>query len=175
MRWRHFELLLAAGLGLAAAARGASGPATNGEPVLAPFELRDQYDRPHRIAFPATNITVLTVADQKGSEQIDGWIAPLKERYGEQIAIAGIADLSRVPGLLRSRVRSAFQKRRQHPVMLDWEGPVARGFHCQKDAANLFVIDRDGRVTSHFTGAAKEASLAALFAAVELARAKTPP
>jgi len=145
---------------------------TNSVPVVAAFELRDQYDALHRIAFPAANVTVLTVADRKGSEQIDGWIAPLKERYAERIAIMGIADMSQVPGLLRSMVKNRFSRRYPHPVMLDWEGLVARGFHYQQDKANLFVIDRDGRVTGHFTGATNEVVLRALFTGVDLALSK---
>src|ERR1700683_1192160 len=90
----------------------ASGAPTNSVPVLASFELRDQYDNPHNISFPATNVTLMTVADRKGSEQIDGWIAPVKERYGERIAIEGIADVSTVPRLLRSMVRKQFKKDR---------------------------------------------------------------
>lgn len=90
-----------------------AAPATppHSEPVLASFELRDQYDIAHKISFPTTHITVMTVADKKGSEQIDGWIAPLKERFGGRIAIEGVADMSKVPGFLRSMVREKFKKR----------------------------------------------------------------
>ena len=115
--------LLFPGLALLNAVCAMGGAQTNCLPALAPFELRDQYNCPHRIFFPAAGVTLLTVADRKGSEQIDGWIGPLKEHYGGRIAIEGIADMSAVPCLLRSMVREQFKKCRAYPVMLDWEGP----------------------------------------------------
>jgi hypothetical protein len=153
----------------------ASGAPTNSAPVLASFELRDQYDNPHTISFPTTNVTIMSVADRKGSEQIDGWIAPVKERYGDRIAIEGIADVSTVPRLLRSLVRKQFKKDRAYPVMLDWDGPVARSFNYQKDKANFFVIDRQGHITGSFSGATNEVALKALFASIDLAIAKSSP
>jgi len=157
---------------LLAAVCAAPGTPTNSEPALAPFELRDQYDVSHKISFPATNVTVMTVADKKGSEQIDGWIAALKERYTGQILIEGIADVSNVPRLLRSMVREQFKKHRKYPVMLDWAGPTVRSFHYHKDEANVFVIDRQGHVTGHFTGTTNEIALNELFLAIDRALSK---
>ncbi len=174
MRFSKLQPIASTALLLLAAVCTAPGTPTNSEPALAPFELRDQYDIRHKISFPATNVMVMTVADKKGSEQIDGWIAPLKERYGARIAIEGIADMSKVPGLLRSMVREQFKKRRTHPVMLDWDGPVSRGFNCHKDEANVFVIDRDGRITGHFTGATNEVALRELFVDVDRVLTKPP-
>jgi hypothetical protein len=174
MRFSNLQPIALAALLLLAAVCTAPATPTNSQPVLASFELRDQYDIARKISFPATNVTVVTVADRKGSEQIDGWIAPLKERYGGRIDIQGVADMSKVPGLLRSMVREQFKKRRTYPVMLDWDGRVARGFNYHKDEANVFVIDRDGRITGHFTGAANEIVLSALFGAVDRALSKPP-
>ena len=172
MHFSNLQPIALTALLLLAAVCAAPATPTNSEPVLASFELRDQYDIAHTISFPATNVTVITVADKKGSEQIDGWIAPLKERYGGRIDIEGVADMSRVPGFLRSMVRERFKKRRTYPVMLDWDGPVARGFNYRKDEANVFVIDRDGHVTGHFTGATNEVALRALFVDVDRALSK---
>lgn len=174
LRFFNLQSIALTALLLWAAVCAAPATPTNSEPVLAPFALRDQYDISHKISFPATNVTVMTVADKKGSEQIDGWIAPLQERYGARIAIEGIADVSKVPRLLRSMVREQFKKRCAYPVMLDWDGPASRGFNCHKDEANVFVIDRDGRITGHFTGATNEVALRALFVDVDLALSKPP-
>lgn len=175
MLFTKLQRLASPGLLLAAALCAAGATPPTAAPVLAAFELSDQYGIVHRISFPATNVTLMTVADRQGSEQIDGWIAPLEARYGGRIVIAGIADLSQVPGLLRSMVREKFRKRWVHPVMLDWEGSVARGFHYQKDKANVFVIDREGRMTGHFTGATNEVALTALFAEVDLLLGRPRP
>ena len=61
--------------------RGIAGEAPK-SPSHAPasIELRDQYDAQQRLTFPTPNVVVLTIADKKGSEQIDGWVAALKAR-----------------------------------------------------------------------------------------------
>jgi hypothetical protein len=174
MRFSNLQPIALTALLLLAAVCTAPATPTNSEPVLASFELRDQYTVSHKISFPAARVTVMTVADKKGSDQIDGWIAPLKKRYGGRIAIEGVADMSKVPGLLRSIVQEQFKKRRTYPVMLDWDGTVARGFNYHKDEANVFVIDRDGRITGHFTGATNEVALRALFVDVDRVLMKPP-
>lgn len=174
MRFSNLQPIALTALLLLAPVCTAPATPTNSQPVLASFELRDQYNTAHTISFPATNVIVMTVADRKGSKQIDGWIAPLKQHYGGRIAISGVADMSKVPGFLRSTVREQFKERLKYPVMLDWDGRVARGFNYHEDAANVFVIDRDGRITGHFTGTPSEIDLSALFGAIDRALSNPP-
>ena len=101
-----FLITLLCGFALAALAAPAVVP-TN---APARIELNDQFDLPQTLSFPTTNITLLTIADHKGSEQIAGWIAPVKQRFGTRLDIRGIADLSPVPRILRGMVRKQFQK-----------------------------------------------------------------
>src|SRR5690349_7879299 len=91
---------------------------------LTPFTLRDQHDHERKIDLPQPRVFVLTVADRKGSEQIEPWVRPLKERYGEPLLVQGIADMSAVPKLLRPTVRKQFKKDFTPSVMLDWEGQM---------------------------------------------------
>ena len=84
-----FALMLVAGSGIAGEAHLL---ATNAPACIA---LHDQYDAPQKLSFPTTNITVLTIADRKGSEKVDGWIAALKPRYAGRIDLRGLADISR--------------------------------------------------------------------------------
>lgn len=145
--------------------RAAAGDSTNR--ICASFELRDQFDTPHKINFPRTNVIVLTIADKKGNDEVDGWVAPTKGRFGGKVEIIGIADVGGVPGPLREFVRKKFQKSRTHPVMMDWDGRIIGGFAPQKESANVYVLDRQGQVTLHLAGAAKPESLKELFAAVD--------
>ena len=105
------------------------------------IELRDQYDAPQRLAFPATNVVVPTIADKKGSEQIDGWVAALKSRYAKRIELRGLADVGGVPGLFRGKVRKNFQESRTYPVMMDWSGKICAQLGFQPGLANVLVID----------------------------------
>jgi hypothetical protein len=128
-------------------------------PVEAPklpemITLRDQYDSPQELRFPATNITVITISDRKGSEEVEGWIALLKTRYQGGIDLRGIADVAGVPSFLQGRIRRKFQETRKYPVMMDWSGTVCALFKYKKETANLLVIGRDGTILGHFLGPA---------------------
>ena len=117
------------------------------------FTLNDQHQTAHHYQLPRSQISVLIFADYAGSAQLENWIRPLFERYRERIAIDGVADLSRVPKLIRDMVRAAFRDCLERPVMLDWSGAVSTNYHDQKGQANLFVIDHSGRILLKVVGA----------------------
>jgi hypothetical protein len=139
-------------------ARGLAGEGSSSVPTNAParIALRDQFDAPLTLAFPTTNIIFLTIADKAGSEQIAGWVAPVKERFDTRVEICGIADVSAVPRLLRGLVRRKFQKAQSHPVMLDWTGDEVKAFGCVSDQVNVFVLDGQGRILKRATGPVNE-------------------
>ena len=142
--------------------RNASADESIGLATNAPacIELRDQFDSPQKLTFPTTNLTLLTIADKKGSAQVDGWIAALKPRYSGSIAIRGLADVGGAPGFVQGRIRKGFQESRKYPVMLDWSGNVCAQFGYKKDEANILVLDRNGHIYARFTGVATTTSVA---------------
>jgi hypothetical protein len=97
-------------------------------------------------------VTLLVLADRKGSRQIDGWVRPLQAAFGDRIEIAGLADVRRVPALMRGLVRSSFKKGLDYPVMLDWDGDAVTRFDFRPNQANLFVIDPEGIIQLHVSG-----------------------
>ena len=54
--------------------------------------------------------------------------------------------------------REAFRKKLTYSVMLDWEGSVVKEFGYTKGVANIYVIDRSGRIVQQVTGAMREAA-----------------
>jgi hypothetical protein len=144
-----------------------TGPIIGGTNRCAGISLTDQFDQPHTLKFPAAKPILLTVADKKGSEGIAAWAHPLAARFGEQIEIAGIADVSAVPKPLRSFVRGKFKKAIRYPIMLDWEGDVCARFAYARGKPNVFLIARDGRILLHISGEAGEARQKELTDAIE--------
>lgn len=144
----------------------------NASKVSAPIEfaLSDQDGIKHVVDYPRDKVSVFVVADQKGSSQIAGWITPLYERYERQVEITGIAALPGIPPMFHGLFRREFKKRLEYPVMLDWNGDVARSFGYQKERAQLFVISRDGRVAFSQTGAATEQALSRVFSEIDRLR-----
>ena len=131
------------------------------------IELQDQFGAPQKLSFPTTNITVFTIADRKGSEQVDGWIAALKPRYSGRIDLRGLADVGGVPGFLQGKIRKRFQETRTYPVMMDWSGKVCARLGYQPDLANILILGRDGSVLGRFTGGAVETNRVAAFDALD--------
>jgi hypothetical protein len=151
--------------------RAVAGEVACAVPTNAPanISLRDQFDAPQTLAFPTTNIVLLTIADKKGSEQIAGWVAPVKERFHERVEICGIADVSSVPRPLRGLVRKKFRQAQSYPVMLDWKGDTVKAFGCVSDQVNVFVLDGEGRILRRTVGPASEARLRDLFSVLDQA------
>ena len=120
--------------------------------TLTDFELTDQHLAARRYRFPKANVTVMTVADHKGSGQLAPWIQRLHDRYRRKIDIDGVADVSNVPGPLQGLIRATFRKQLAYSVMLDWDGSVVRQFAYTKGVANIFVIDRRGQIVKQTSG-----------------------
>ena len=53
--------------------------------------------------------------------------------------------------------------------MLDWDGSVVKQFAYEKNVANIYVIDRSGRVVKRLTGAVSNEALRDLFRAIDAA------
>ncbi len=132
-----------------------------------PFQLEDQHGRTHSLRFPGDKASILAFGDRQGSEQIEGWIRPLYQRYGKRIDIFGVADVSAVPSWLRGIVRRMFRGRLDYPVMLDWSGEVSRSYGYGGGEANIFLVDRRGRIVLVETGAADAAGLERIYRALD--------
>lgn len=167
------RLILSAVILLSLSAGAAEVPtlATNA-PVA--IELQDQYAKPQRLAFPGTNVTIITIADRKGSEQVDGWIAALTPRYNGRIDIRGIADLGGAPGFVHGRICRKFRETCKYPVMMDWSGRVCAQFGCTPGLANIIVVGRDGGILSRFAGPAVEPVLGKALKALDQALREKP-
>lgn len=175
-------LLLALGLGgmlvratpsevdpvLSADPTNAPPPQAAAEPgAVASFELSDQHEHKRAVRFPREKLTVITVADHKGSEQLEAWISPIRARYGKRIEIEGVADVSSVPAPMRGMIRRAFRKQLDYPVMLDWQGQTAASFRYHKQQANLYLVDRTGKILARHQGQASPRSLGDLFKLID--------
>ena len=158
-------LTLATGVSAAPKAEPSITP-TNAPSSIA---LHDQFDAPQTLSFPATNVTLLTIADKKGSEQIAGWVAPLKQRFGKRIDIRGLADVSTVPRPLRGMIRMKFQKIQTYSVMMDWSGETVKAFTYVPDKANVLVLDGRGQILKRLSGAANPQAVQDLCAAIDRA------
>lgn len=142
---------------------------------LSDFELTDQDAKVRTYRFPKDRVTVMTVADHKGSDQLPVWIQRLHDRFGKRIDIDGIADVSMIPRPFHGIFREAFRKKLTYSVMLDWGGSVVKKFGHSKGVANLYVIARDGRILRHMAGPYNEESAQVLYGVIERAMDSPAP
>lgn len=122
------------------------------------FELTDQNSQTRTYRFPKSKVTVMTIADHKGSDELAPWIQRLYDRYQKRIDIDGVADVSTIPKPLHAIFRAAFRKQLTYSVMLDWGGSVVKQFSYSKGVANLYVIDCTGRIKKQFSGPVSDAA-----------------
>jgi glycosyltransferase involved in cell wall biosynthesis len=120
--------------------------------ICASFALQDQFGTNHVVNFPRAQPLLLIVADRKGSEQIDAWIAALHSRYGARLEMTGVADVGGVPGWLQGLIRKKFQKKYPYPILLDWSGKIPAALHGQPDVANVFLFAPSGGVLARAQG-----------------------
>jgi hypothetical protein len=131
------------------------------------FTLKDQFGKELIFKFPKEKPSVLAIADKKGSEQLESWLRPILERYGERIEAHGVAELSNVPAIARGVVRGAMKRDVKQPVLLDWKGDVAKNYAFQKDQANIILINKDGRIIVKEIGVADADRLEKLYKEID--------
>ena len=131
------------------------------------FELQDQYGKLHQVTFPKQRVSVLAFADRAGSEQLEGWVRPLYERYRDAIDIRGVAKLAGVPAVLRGMLRAIFRQRLNYPVLMDWTGAVSTNYRYEARVANVVVLSPAGRIEYRFNGKASPAELETCFERID--------
>lgn len=134
---------------------------------LTDFDLTDQDSQSRSYHFPKSKVTLMTVADHKGSDQLAPWIQRIYGRYEKRIDIDGIADVSMIPKPFQSMFREAFRKKLTRSVMLDWGGSVVKQFDYQKSVANIYVIDHGGRIVKRIAGPVSDAGEQELFREID--------
>ena len=139
---------------------------------LTDFDLTDQDAKPRSYRFPKAKVTVMTVSDHKGSDQLAPWIQRLYDRYEKRIDIDGVADVSMIPKPFHNMFREAFRKQLTRSVMLDWGGSVVKQFDYAKGVANIYVIDRHGRIAKQVSGPFSDTAESELTREIDRALAK---
>jgi hypothetical protein len=147
-----------------------ANPAPAGQAQKIPeFSLEDQHQNLHHYRFPRARHSVLTLADRKGSAQIEGWVRALKARYGKKLDVDGVADVSIIPKPFHGLVRSGFKSRLSYPVMLDFGGQVVKALDHEQDKANIYIVQPDGQIVLHVAGMADATNLRRVFNALDSA------
>ena len=144
--------LIATLAALEATPRAYSAPMPAAAPVPE-FTLRDQFDRPFGLRDHGDSVVVLICSDREGSQWTSAWSRAAyaaadssRRATGSsrvRVSIRFAADLRGVPGFLHGFVKGKFKPagRPANPVLLDWDGVIARTLGLTPHVANVFVLD----------------------------------
>jgi len=87
----------------------------------------------------------------------------------DQVRVYAVADVHSIPGLMRDVARAAIRGIADQygiQILLDWDGALlAPPFRMSETAANVALLDREGRIAWRHTGAFGEADDTAFFRA----------
>ncbi len=130
------------------------------------FTLMDSQDEPFAFSFPTEKPVLLTFADQGGSEQMEAWNKPLLSRYEGRVERRAVAWLEAIPTLMRGAVEKVIQTTYDY-VLMDWSGAVAKRYRCKANAANVFLISKDGFILFEHHGKMTKKRLEEAFAILD--------
>lgn len=131
------------------------------------FVGKDQFGADFKLATPFAKPLVVTLADQRGATQTDGWVGPLVARFGDRIEFVAVADVSAVPAGMREMIRQKFREKYSRPTLLDWTGETSKRLNAIRRRCNLYIVAPDGRVVAMQSGEADEASIVKIYAVIE--------
>lgn len=133
------------------------------------FTLQDQYEKTVSLRTYEGRAVVLIASDKECSSQNAAWKKAVRTKYGDSIAVQGLADVSSVPFFLKGKIRSDFKKEAEN-ILLDWKGEVFRSYGLTKGASNVILIDKDGMVRHRSSGPASPEAVQELFEKIDALR-----
>jgi hypothetical protein len=122
-----------------------------GEPAP-DFSIADQYDHPVKLSTFRGTPVLLVDGDRKGSDYMKPWIRGVKDAVNTAgVKVIEVASLNTVPTFMHSFVKGRFQGKDPKgnlfaPVVLDWDGRIAKTYGFKADLTNVYLIDAGGRL-----------------------------
>jgi hypothetical protein len=122
------------------------------------FRLRDQFGREHDAGDYRGRALVLVAAARGGRSVGTAWVEALRGLQDSvtpagDVPVIAVADLRGVPWILRRFTRTQFPHDRRQPVLLDWDGSVARRLDLDRERCTVLVVGPDGQVETRVTPA----------------------
>ena len=146
------------------------------------LRLKDQYDNEVRLEDCLGKATLLIYGDRAGSTYMGIWARAVGEAFPAEpnaVKLVRIANLKAVPPFYHNFAKRKFQApdedgKPRVPVLLDWEGIVAKRFGAMEDMTNVYLIDPAGILRYSAAGKATSEETQALVKAIKALDSKAP-
>ena len=130
------------------------------------FELEDQRYNVHSVDFSGEKPVVIAFTDRESGNQLQGWALKLIGSYGDKIESHRIADFSKLdPGI--HHVGRGMLTRLPIPILIDYDGAVAKKYGFKGGDAALFVVAPDGTIKQRALGEITDEKWAQVAAALD--------
>ena len=118
------------------------------------FTLEDQFGTLHTDEDCGAAVVLMLGGGRKGVTYIDEWGPRLHDALGSEldagtVCSVGFAHLKGAPFFVKKKIIASFPKDPEAWTLLDWKGHIAKSWGAEKDAANLYLFDRGGRLVLH--------------------------
>ena len=133
------SLVLGALLVLGAAAR-AQDPTAPAPASIAAFSLEDQHGVVRRVDESVRG--VLLSRDMTGGDFVKAALAEDGPKLLDAAGVLYVADVSRMPSLIRKTFAEPAMRRRPYPMLLDRDGAATKDLPRADERALLLVLDR---------------------------------
>lgn len=119
--------------------------------LLIDFEIEDQFKNKHSDEDFRGSVIFFISGDRKGNNFRKLWESEIRDSLGElvdyeNLSILRAANLKGVPFFIKGKVRGSFSKNPEEWVLLDWKNRFKKAYDFGKNAANILIFDRDGKL-----------------------------
>jgi hypothetical protein len=108
--------------------------------VVAPFSIEDQFGQTHEI--DGSVRAVLLGRDMGAGDVLQSALAESGAALLVRTGTAYLADVSRMPSLIRSWIAEPKMRRRGYPMLLDRSGLLTKELPSEKGKATLILLDQ---------------------------------
>jgi GT2 family glycosyltransferase len=121
--------------------------------------LEDQFAVAREWRFPRTKPLLLVVANRSGTSDIRGWVKPVRDAFGDQIDILGLADVRGIPDPFKPAIRAMIRAGVSWPVLMDWTGENTARLLQPDSSIEVLAIRESGEILLRMPGKPSPQSL----------------
>jgi len=128
--------------------------------VLAPFTLKDQFDKLHTLTDETKKI--IFVFKKEPGHVVRSYLNRQKDDYLQSRHILFVADISKMPAMIREYAAMPDLRQRSYPVLIVYNEALSQKFKEGNDLTKIMVADLDRRRVTAIRYATTEEELGRL-------------
>ena len=128
--------------------------------VLATFTLKDQFDKLHTLTDETKK--VVFVFKKEPGHVVRSYLNRQKDDYLQSRHTLFVADISKMPAMIREYVAMPDLRQRSYPVLIVYNEALSQKFKGENDLTKIMVADLDRRRVTAIRFAATEEELGRL-------------